>query len=293
MGRDQYYPAGQGGAELDVGPAFDTDGAFDYLYRNANPVEHARLAHWKGEADTTIFWRTFERYQNPDGGWAHGIEPDYQGQESSIQSTLEALRIMVTHHQADHPSVGRTVQFLRQNMLPDGTWQERQECLDAGAPDWYQPAKYRLWETASIAGYCLELGFTEVWSSAARYVRSVWREVPPPDSAHHYWATLLLLGRSHSDQDRTISRECIEAFKHFIRRERIDAYDCSWIIEVITTMDRDDSYTLLPQLGDMLASSQEPGGGVRSAYGEHFTSRTTFNALMAVALLNQSLSRVR
>ena len=186
-------------SDEEMGPAFDTDAAYDFLYLQNSPLENARLSHWRGE-DPAAFWTELEQYQNPDGGWAHGIDPDYTGGRSSIQSTIEVLRIFVAHQQGEAPEVRQTVQFLKQNALGDGTWQELPEVMRDGGPAWYQPARYRVWETACIAGYCLELGYTDFWSPAARYVRNLWPEMPPAESPHPYWAALLLLGRSHAPQ---------------------------------------------------------------------------------------------
>lgn len=292
MSRDGYYERGAAGdagaGELEPGPAFDTDAAYDFLYRQGSPLEHARLSHWRRDSDENALWRTLERFQNPDGGWAHGIDPDYTGAQSSVQSTIEALRILVAHKQADHPHVKRTVAWLKSVMLPDGTWQEVDEVLHGGgAPEWYAPARLRVWEAGCIAGYCLELGFTELWSAAARYVRQSWGQMAASQVPHPYWSTLLLLGRSQSEKDVAITRDCLEQLRRFVRRERFDAYDCSWAIEVLSALDSPEVDDLMAQLGDLLAARQGADGGVETSYGEHLRTKATFNALMAVALLQQ------
>ncbi len=272
----------------DRGPAFDTEAAYDFLYLKATPIENIRLAHWRGDADDNAFWRVISRFQNPDGGWANGIEPDYQGSESSIHSTIEALRILVAHQQIEHPQVGRTVHFLRQTMQQDGSWQEVQEVAShPAAPEWYAPARFRIWESACIAGYCLELGYTELWTSAVRYVRNAWAQMPPAEVPHPYWAALLLLGRSHADVDRSIAADCIDALGRFIRRERIDPADCSWLIEILDMVDPPQAPDLMCQLADILAAHQDPDGGVNTEYGDQMRPSATFNALMAIALMAQ------
>jgi len=289
MNRDGYY--GQESSEDlamdDMGPAFDTDSAYDFLYRQGGPIEHARLSHWRRDSDENALWRTLERYQNPDGGWAHGIDPDYSGAASSVQSTIEALRILVAHKQSEQPGVQRTVQWLKQLVKPDGTWEEQPEAMRAGAPEWYAPARYRIWETGCIAGYCLELGYTELWSSAARYIRATWPQMPTSESPHPYWATLLLLGRSQSERDVNITRDAIDNLRRFVRRERIDAYDCSWLIEVLVSLETTEVADMIAQLGDLLAARQGADGGIETEYGDHMRSKATFNALMAVALIQQ------
>lgn len=293
MSRDAYYDRGAGGepgsaAEgYERGPAFDTDAAYDFLYRFGTPLEHARLSHWRRDSNEGALWRTLERYQNADGGWCHGIDPDYPGPLSSVQSTIEALRILVAHKQADHPGVQRTVQWLKSVMLSDGTWHELDEVANGGAPQWYRPGRLRIWETCCIAGYCLELGYTDMWSAAARYVRQSWPQMPAAEVPHPYWATLLLLGRSQSEKDLAITGECFDQLRRFVRRERLDAYDCSWVVEVLSSIDTHNVDDLLAQVGDLLAARQGADGGVDTGYGEQLRIKATFNALMAVALLQQ------
>lgn len=270
------------------GAAFETEAAYDFLYLKSTPIENIRLAHWRGDADHNAFWRVLGHFQNPDGGWARGVDPEYSGQASSIHSTIEALRILVSHQQADHPQTSRTVHFLRQTALPDGTWQELPEVLrDPAAPDWYAPTRYRVWETAAIAGYCLDLGYTELWSGAVRYVRGIWPQMPPAETVHPYLATLLLLGRSHADKDRAIAQHCLDAIKRFVRREQIDPADCSWLIEVLDVVNPPEADDLIRLLGDALAAAQGADGGIETAYQDGLRPAATFNALMAVALMNQ------
>ncbi len=268
-------------------PALDTDAALEFLYRNANPIESTRLAHWRGDVDDDAFWQALSPYQNPDGGWANGIDPDYTGTISSVQSTIEALRILLAHQQADHTNTARTIQFLKQNVLPDGTWQEAPEVMSQNCPPWYAPARYRIWETACVAGYALTMGYTELWSPATRYVRNVWPQLPPADQPHIYWAVLLLIGRSKNDQDVAISERSLDELSRFVSRERIDAFDCSWVVEILATLELHGSDGLLQQLADCLAARQGSDGGIMTDYGEHMRGRATFNALMAFALLNQ------
>ena len=112
--------------------------------------------------------------------------------------------------------------------------------------------------------------------------------MPQADVANPYWATLLLLGRSQSEKDVAIARDCVDALRHFVRRERVDAHDVSWVIEVLFSLDDDAQVgDLLAQLGDLLAARQGSDGGIETAYGDALRTRATFNALMAVAMLHQ------
>ncbi len=266
-----------------------TEACYSYLEQIDNPLVQTRLEHWRGNLDDRQFWLLVSTYQNPDGGFMGGIDADYTGKVSSIHSTIEALRIMVSHRQFDGPYVRRTLDFLRQSMLPDGTWQERAEVIaDPLCPQWYHPAHYRIYETASIAGYGLELGFSEAWSKAVKYVRNVWFDMPEPLSPHVYWAALLLVGRSQADEDRSIIFDCIDALSNFIRRGNVDPYDASWIIEILSTLEFPEANDMMLRLTQQLIAAQHPiDGSIRTAYGEQHRAMSTFNALIAIALMNQ------
>jgi hypothetical protein len=288
MSHDPSHDSGASYAQYE--PAIDTDAAYGFLYRNGSAIEMARLAHWRGDSDDEAFWRALGAYQNPDGGWAHGIDPDYQGAASSVQSTIEALRIITAHQQADHANVGRTVQFLRQHQQRDGSWQEFDDVLQQNAPSWYAPARFRVWETGCLAGYCLALGFPDLWSGAARYVRETWQQMPTPEYPQPLWAALLVLGHSNNERDRAIVEQAMDELGRLGRRERIDAYDVSWLVEVLTMLEPPGTDELLHTLGDMLAVRQESDGGMRTSYGDVLRPRATFNALMAVALIGHRMA---
>ena len=103
---------------------FDAEAAYDFLRLHGDPINNIRLAHWRGSVDDEQFWRVMGQHQASNGGFKGGLDPDYWGEVGSIHSTIEAMRIMVAHHQHESAAVGKVAQFIRQSMLPDGTWQE-------------------------------------------------------------------------------------------------------------------------------------------------------------------------
>ena len=278
----------------DFGPrneqaSFNTAAAYEFLREHNDPINNVRLAHWRGSISDEAFWKVLSQYQNPNGGFKGGIDPDYVGDQSSIHSTIEAMRIMVAHQQMDMPGVARTIQFLRSTEQPDGTWCELPSVMsDPLAPEWYAPAQLRLYETSCIAGYGLELGFSEVWSSAVKYVRNVWSFMPEAETAHPYWAVLLLLGRSPASQDKSIALDALDMLGNFVRKNMIDPYDCSTVVEILDRIEYPEAEEMMFRLAGTLAEAQSPeDGGIRTAYGEHMRPNATFNALMAIALMAQ------
>lgn len=269
--------------------SFDADAAYEFLRLHPDILNDARLSHWRGVTGDTELWNILEKFQAPDGGFMGGLDPDYTGKVPSVHSTIQAMRIMVAHHQLEDPHVSKTLDFLRSCTLSDGTWQERDEVLaDPLAPAWYKPALFRVYETACIAGYGLELGYSEAWAPAVRYVRQIWTQMPLAQSAHPYWATLLLLGRSTANADISIALDALDNLHMFVRKRKIDPYDCSTIVEILDGIEDPNIDDIMVRIAQILAEAQSPeDGGIITQYGEKLRAQATFNALFAVAIMAQ------
>ncbi|MBQ1926921.1 MAG: hypothetical protein II767_05200 [Proteobacteria bacterium] len=270
-------------------PEFDTEAAYAFLSSHSDPINDMRLKHWSGDIDDVSFWDVMETYRGANGGFKGGLDPDYLGDVGSVHTTIEAMRIMVAHQQFEGPHVDETLEFVRSVMQPDGTWQEIPDVLaNPRCPAWYQPAQFRIYETSCIAGYGLELGAYDLWTNAVRYVRNAWMQMPFAETAHPYWAVLLLLGRSTTSSDRSIALDALDNLGAFIRRRKIDAYDCSAVVEILNGLDFPEIDDMLVRVYRMLGAAQDPDdGGIRTEYGSGLRAGATFNALMAVALLMQ------
>ena len=268
--------------------AFDAEAAYDFLSKNGDPINDIRLEHWRGDVDDEAFWDVLEQYRGQNGGFMGGLDPDYTGEIGSIHTTIEAMRIMFAHQQFEGPHVDLTLDFLRRTVLPDGTWQELNEVInDPKCPNWYHPAQFRICETACLAGYALEMGAADLWTGAVRYIRQTWLQMPFSETAHPYWAVLLLLGRSTTSSDRSIVLDAMDNLNVFIRKRKIDAYDCSAIVEILNVLEYPEVDDMMMRLMDMLGAAQDEDGGIRTEYGDGLRATATFNALMAMALLMQ------
>ena len=270
-------------------PTFDAEAAYAFLADRSDIICDTRLAHWRGEIDDTDFWKVFSQYQGVNGGFKGGLDPDYTGDIGSIHTTIEAMRIMVAHQQFDGPYITKTLNFLHSTVMPDGTWQEIPDVLnDPRCPDWYQPAQFRIYETSCLAGYGLEMGALDLWTNAVRYIRQAWMDMPYAETAHPYWAVLLLLGKSNTSSDRSITLDALDNLGAFVRRHKLDPYDCSAVVEILNTLEFPEVNDMLVRILDMLGAAQDPeDGGIRTEYGDALRPLATFNALMSVALMMQ------
>ena len=268
-------------------PTFDAEAAYGFLEKNGDILCNTRMAHWRGEISDADFWQVLSQYQGINGGFKGGLDPDYTGNVGSIHSTIDAMRIMVAHQQFEGPYVDKTLDFLRSTVLPDGSWQEIPEVLaNPHCPEWYQPAQFRIYETACLVGYGLELGAADLWAGAIRYIRQSWMDMPFSETAHPYWAVLLFLGRSTHSSDRSIALDALDNLGVFIRRHKLDAYDCSTVVEILSGLEYPEVNDMFVRILDMLGAAQDPDdGGIRTEYGDALRPSATFNALMAIALM--------
>ncbi len=263
--------------------AFDRDRAHQFIATTGTTLEQMRLAHWCNEVEDDALWDVLGAYQNPDGGWARGLDVDYKGDASSIHTTLAALRLMAAHNLIDHPKTHQTFGFLEQCILPDGTWQERFEVTPFQPPVWYQPAQFRLWETGCLAGYSMTLGYRRFWPRAADYVRQAWREMPPPTTLQPCIAALLLLGPSAREEDRAVHAECRQQIHNILSNGETDPYECVWLSEALLMTHSDLSNDeLLVHLTQYIGAHQYSDGGIVTAYGEHLRVETTIYACIVL-----------
>lgn len=87
--------------------------AASFVLEQARPLEQARLSyHLEGRAPEAV-WQALQAFQNPDGGFAHGLDPNIQSSASSVLATRLALRIMrETSAPMSHPLLKATVHYL-------------------------------------------------------------------------------------------------------------------------------------------------------------------------------------
>lgn len=94
-----------------------------FLQKNGRDVDRAQFEyHFKG-APLDRLLEALGCYQNPDGGFGHGLEPDIAAPNSNPFATEIALLICL---QADvpreHPLLGNTVRYLEATQDEHGGW---------------------------------------------------------------------------------------------------------------------------------------------------------------------------
>lgn len=84
-----------------------------FVRQQARPLERRLLAHYLGEGAADDVFSELAKYQNPDGGFGQGLEPDLRLQDSSALATtvgLQVLRELAAPE--DHPLVQGAMRYL-------------------------------------------------------------------------------------------------------------------------------------------------------------------------------------
>jgi len=70
------------------------DRAARFLREEARPLERALFDYHFGGGGRTAVRAALVPYQNPDGGFGHGLEPDIRAEASSVIATITALAVL-------------------------------------------------------------------------------------------------------------------------------------------------------------------------------------------------------
>jgi hypothetical protein len=118
--------------------AFDEARAF--VQSTARPLDQAMLAHGLGEGAASAAVAALGFFQNADGGFGHGLEPDIPSPASSAIATSVGLRVLSgLGADAGHPMVAAALRWL-ENAIDwnAGVWPIIDEQVDLAphAPWW-------------------------------------------------------------------------------------------------------------------------------------------------------------
>lgn len=111
--------------------------ACSFIEANANPLQSALFAWYRTGTPTDVL-SALAAYQNPDGGFGHGLEPDLRTASSSVLATTVALQtLMRLQAPADEPLVSGALSYLRKHY--DGRhWHLiSEDCNDAPHAPWW------------------------------------------------------------------------------------------------------------------------------------------------------------
>ena len=134
--------------------------AAQFISEHGRPLEQTRYAHFFENGSKEAIFFELARFQNDDGGFGNGLEPDLRLVDSSVLATTVAFqRFRELDASPDHPLVQKACRFLLDTynaddgfwpMIPDNTGDAPH------APWWSDAASWRRFPDnprAEIVGY--------------------------------------------------------------------------------------------------------------------------------------------
>ncbi|MFQ5419601.1 MAG: hypothetical protein ACE5EY_04485 [Anaerolineae bacterium] len=136
-----------------------------FLQTQTRPLERALFAYHFGEGKKTEVVDVLSAFQNEDGGFGHGIEPDVQLDDSSVLGTTVALQIGRALDLArTHPLIQGAMAYLHNTYsATHQSWPFVPETVTqaAHAPWWQYDHDYTLYRhnpRPEVVGYLLAWG---------------------------------------------------------------------------------------------------------------------------------------
>lgn len=128
--------------------------AGQFIAGHGRDIERALFDYHFGSAAQEDLLKVLSRYQNPDGGFGQGLEPDITAPASHAFATSLALRLMVQAGvPGSHPLVARTVRYLEETQDEDGCWPFSPAVYQHEMAPWFQA-----WTWPSLNPECVIAG---------------------------------------------------------------------------------------------------------------------------------------
>jgi hypothetical protein len=131
--------------------------ARDFIKTHARPLEKALYAFYFEEGSKEAVYQALETYQNSDGGFGHGIEPDFLLPDSSPMATSvghQILRDLKTPE--THPMVQASMHYLLKNLdMNNLIWQNRPKSVN----DYHHTPWWHVEENMKELGYIKQNAF--------------------------------------------------------------------------------------------------------------------------------------
>ncbi|MET7278287.1 hypothetical protein ABZS29_08660 [Kribbella sp. NPDC005582] len=238
----------------------------NFVRREARLVENRLFDTVFAGADPAGVVDALRGYQNADGGFGHGLEPDKRTPDSLGLDVETAFDVLLAAGARDEVMVRRAVDWLASVATPEGAVSLASPVIEnypraSHMSEWtYEPS---LNPTAGLVGRLHKLGFDHPWRSLAGAWCAAELERGLPTEAHSLHEALEFLEHS-GDVDLDRIRDWLPKLSYF----RADAADPSYGVTPLQFAPTPDSVWAglftEAQLGahlDRLVADQQSDGG--------------------------------
>ncbi|WDV45982.1 terpene cyclase/mutase family protein [Clostridiaceae bacterium M8S5] len=240
--------------------------AENYIITNGTTLQKACLNFIKSDSGKEDAIKELSKYQNEDGGWANGLEFEYQGNVSSPFTTAVALNLMLKFGLKDTILYQETYMYLKNTQKENGMWDDVKEMLKFEIPGYMGPGIYPEYKTGMVLKGLLKLNENdrEMIDSAINYLLVNFDEISKRNdfwSAIAYSSAFAVL--PHIDESKKIMGWALG-----ILMPNTEEFSLTQVIGMI-----DDDIPLPNQAKDiaikMLVSGQESDGGWPHKFGTY------------------------
>lgn len=249
----------------------DVNAAGSFIYGSGRLLEQLSCSALFEAGDAHAVARAVLAYQNRDGGFGHGLEPDKRCPASQPLDVEIALGYLVTVRVDPPAAINRAFDFLATVTSDDGSVPVLLPSIAAypRAPHWEEADHYPpgLNPTATIAGYGHALGIEHPWIDAATEYAFAALEEPPASGHSLLCATRFLEhapdpGRAAELAERV--KQVLDRSSFFQARPDPRSYGISPLQFAPTQRSFAHSWfteDLLQENLDHLEAQQQPDGG--------------------------------
>lgn len=263
----------------------------DFVRREARLVEGRLFATVFEGADPAGVVDALRGYQNADGGFGHGLEPDKRCPDSLALDVQIAFETLLTAGARDDDMVRRAADWLQSVATPDGA-----VSLCSPAVEGYPRAEHitewtyvpGLNPTAGLVGLLHELGVEHPWREQAGAWCASELAKGLPEDAH---AMLVSMGYlQHTDDvDLDKIRDWLPKLSHY----RADAADPTYGVTPLQFAPTPDSFwrslfddAQIEAHLDRLVADQQPDGGWALTWEPPSTAATlAYRGMVTVSAL--------
>lgn len=124
--------------------------AISFIKENGTDLQKSLFRYVLGQEKKKDVVSKLQEFQNEDGGWANGLEIEYQFNISSIMTTSTALGYIYLFGLEDSILLNKTLKYLENTQNESGYWDDDDKIRQADIPPYYMPGSFIAYKTGMI-----------------------------------------------------------------------------------------------------------------------------------------------
>ena len=262
--------------------------ARSFFQSNGRDIDRARFEHHFGDLSLEELLSILGRYQNSDGGFGNGLEPDISAPDSNPFAIDLALQVCIQARvPGEHELLRRTVDYLESTQTEEGEWRLTEGVYAQDLAPWFQGWEWpNLNPACPIAGHLQELGLGSE-RLHGRVARLFERLADPLDlvSDEFYkigqYATYFFPQEEHPQRDFYLSGVLWWLIRqHSTGKLADNGHFFEYVRSPHTYIGKQLPASILAGRLDSLAAEQEEDGGWPTPYDPHWRGWVTVQNLL-------------